>query len=305
VHSITLHVFGGVSHLEDEPPGPRAEFLIAGVGPLTSFGIALVLGGIRASGVVGAGSASAILGYLAAVNFAVGVFNLIPGFPLDGGRLLRAVLWRWNGTLPRATYVASRVGVAFAFALMTLGVLQILTGLIVGGFWLILIGFFLRAAAASYTQIALREELARLRVRDVMARDVVSVSPDAPLDQLVDHFWARHFTSFPVTEGETVLGIASVQQLHQVAEDRWRQTRVRGVMRRLDDELVVRPGDSVFRALEKASANRLGRLAVLDDSLRLVGYLSLKDITHVLALRGLAGGTGPAQPRPRPLRRAA
>ena len=290
VRGITLHVFGGVSHLEDEAPSPRAEFLIAVVGPVTSFAIAAVLWAISAAGFVQPVWAHAVVTYLVLVNVAVGIFNLVPGFPLDGGRLLRAALWKWKGTLGQATYIASRVGVGFAFALMALGVWQILGGAVLGGFWFIVIGMFLRGAAdASYSQMALREALARLPVRDIMTREVITVRPEATVGELADAFWAHHVTSFPVVDGSTVRGIASLQQVHEVPPEQRTQRRVSELMRLLTDELVVGPDDSVFDALGKATRNQLGRLAVLKDS-RLVGYLSLKDITHVLALRGLPDG---------------
>ncbi len=305
VHGITLHVFGGVSHLEDEPPSPRAEFLIAVVGPVTSLAIAAVLWAVNASGLVQTSWAQAVVSYLVLMNIAVGIFNLVPGFPLDGGRILRAALWKWKGTLGQATYMASRVGVGFAFALMALGFLQILNGSIIGGFWFILIGMFLRGAAgASYSQMALREALAHLPVRDIMAREVVTVPLEATVAQLADAFWSHHVTSFPVVDGGTVRGIASVQQVHGVPAEQRMARRVSELMRPLTDDLIVGPDDSVFDALGKASRNQVGRLAVLESS-RLVGYLSLKDITHVLALRGLpdgahsgAGGRGPARRAP-------
>ena len=291
VRGITLHVFGGVSHLEDEPPSPRAEFLIAVVGPITSFAVAAVLWAINASGLVQPAWAQAVVAYLVLVNVVVGIFNLVPGFPLDGGRLLRAALWKWKGSLGPATYIASRVGAGFAFALMALGVLQILGGNVIGGFWFILIGMFLRGAAdASYSQMALREALARLPVRDIMARDVVTVPLEATVAQLADAFWSHHVTSFPVVDGGTVRGIASVQQVHSVPAEQRMQRRVSELMRPLTDDLIVAPDDSVFDALGKATRNQVGRVAVLEHS-RLVGYLSLKDITHVLALRGLPDGT--------------
>jgi len=290
VRGITLHVFGGVSHLEDEPPTPRAEFLIAVVGPITSFAIAAVLWAINAAGLVRPAWAQAVVAYLVLVNVVVGIFNLVPGFPLDGGRLLRAALWKWKGTLDQATYVASRVGVAFAFALMALGVLQIFGGAVLGGVWFIIIGMFLRGAAdASYSQMALREALGRVPVRDIMTREVVTVPMDATVAQLADAFWTHHVTSFPVVDGGGVRGIASVQQVHSVPAEQRTQRRVSGLMRPLTDDLVVGPDASVFDALGKASRNDVGRLAVVSNS-RQVGYLSLKDITHVLTLRGLPGG---------------
>ena len=290
VRGITLHVFGGVSHLEDEPPTPRAEFLIAVVGPVTSFVIAAVLWAINASGLVQPAWTQAVVAYLVLVNVVVGIFNLVPGFPLDGGRILRAALWKWKGTLGQATYIASRVGVSFAFALMALGVFQIFGGAVLGGFWFIIIGMFLRGAAdASYSQMALREALARLPVRDIMTREVITVPPEATVAQLADAFWAHHVTSFPVVDDGTVRGIASVQQVHAVPPELRTQRRVSELMRPLTDDLVVGPEDSLFDALGKATQNHVGRLAVLKNS-RLVGYLSLKDITHVLALRGLPDG---------------
>ncbi|HZP35793.1 MAG TPA: site-2 protease family protein [Methylomirabilota bacterium] len=299
VRGITLHVFGGVSHLEDEPPTPRAEFLIAVVGPITSFAVAAVLWAADAGGLVRPAWAQAVVAYLVLVNVVVGIFNLVPGFPLDGGRVLRAIVWKWTGTLPRATYLASRVGVGFAFGLMALGMLQIFGGEVLGGVWFIIIGMFLRGAAdASYSQMALRDALSRLRVRDIMTRDVVTVPIDATVAQLADAFWAHHVTSFPVVDGAGVRGIASVQQVHAVPPEERTQRRVSEIMKPVTDDLVIDPDDPVFDALGKATRNEVGRLAVLSDS-RLVGYLSLKDITHVLALRGLPdvasrGGAGGA-----------
>jgi Zn-dependent protease/predicted transcriptional regulator len=304
VRGITLHVFGGVSHLEDEAPTPRAEILIAAAGPLASFAIAAALWGVRTTGLAADGSVGAIVSYLMTVNVMVGLFNLIPGFPLDGGRLLRAALWGWHGSLARATYLASRVGVAFAFALMAWGVVQILTGAVVSGMWLVLIGLFLQNAAnTSYAQIGLKESLGRLPVRQIMVTEVISVGPDDTVASLVDRFWDHHVASFPVVDGDRALGIASIGDLQRVGREQWPVLRVRDVMRALDETLTVRPSDTVLRALERASANGVGRLAVVDNG-RLVGYLSLQDITHVLALHGLGRDTGAGTRRP-DLRRAA
>ncbi len=288
VRGITLHVFGGVSHLGDEPPTPRAEFLIASVGPLTSFGLAAALWGLGAWGPIPAGSTRAIVVYLAITNAAVGIFNLFPGFPLDGGRLLRSALWRWTEDVTRATRIAARVGDAFAIGLVALGALQILSGVVISGVWLVLLGLFLRNAAdAGYTQTALREALGQLKVRDIMINRVVTMGPKTTVAELVEHSWRHHFTSFPVVDGGRVVGVAAIHDVEQVPHAQWAQTRVGDVMRPLGEDLVVRPDDEVVRALEKASANRLGRLAVLEGP-RLVGYVSIRDIAHALALKGAA-----------------
>ena len=293
VSGITLHVFGGVSQLEEEPPTARAELLIAAVGPLSSFAIAAVLWAVRAGGVMTMGLGGAILDYLIFINTAVGVFNLVPGFPLDGGRILRAMLWKWKGGLRPATLIASRVGSAVAVILMMWGFVQLMTGAVMGGVWMILIGLFLRGAAdASYAQVEFKETLAPLSVDDVMVRNPVTVAGSAPLTALVDLLWAHHFTSFPVIEDGRAAGIAALRHVQPVPRAHWPHTLVREVMQPMSPELAVQRGDSVYAAFEKVSRNGLGRLAVVEGE-RLVGYLSIKDISHVLALRGVARAGAP------------
>jgi Zn-dependent protease len=291
VSAITLHVFGGVSELGREPESPGVEFRIAIVGPLTSMALA----GLAFAGAAFVGArpiVAAILGYLATVNVLVGVFNLVPGFPLDGGRVLRAILWRTKGNLQWATRIASRAGSTFGLVLIGLGVVRGLTGEFLGGLWFVLIGLFLRQAAeGSYQQLVVQRVLAPLRVRDVMTRDVIQVSPDAPLAQVVDdHFWRHHVTSFPVVDGGRVVGILSIHRLGDVPREQWPATVVRQVMLPITEALMAAPGDRVPAALEKLSRNGLGRLAVLDHD-RLAGYLSLKDVLHVLTV-STAGANG-------------
>lgn len=168
VGGITLHIFGGVSQLDSEPETPRAEFLIAIVGPLTSFAIAGIAHGL---GWLATGPpwADALAGYLAAVNLVVGVFNLLPAFPLDGGRVLRAALWAWTGRLDSATRVASRLGSALALLMVAVGLVRAFTGDVTAGLWFALIGLFLhQAARASYALLRIRTRLAALRTEQVM-----------------------------------------------------------------------------------------------------------------------------------------
>ncbi len=290
VAGITLHVFGGVSQLEQEPDRPRVELEVALVGPLTSFALAgLVALAARLPLPL---TAHAVLRYLALANLAVGLFNLLPGFPLDGGRVLRAVLWQARGDLTRATQLASRIGSGFAFALMGLGVLRGLAGEFLGGLWFVLIGLFLRQASeGSYRQLLLRRALAPFTVRDVMTREVVHVPADLPVARVVDeYFWRHHVTSFPVLDGGRVVGILSLHQLAGVPQERWLTTPAREVMQALAAPLVAGPGERLWPAFERLSRNGLGRLAVLDDG-RLVGYLSFKDVLHVLALAGARRGS--------------
>ncbi|HEV8309848.1 MAG TPA: site-2 protease family protein [Methylomirabilota bacterium] len=295
VSGITLHVFGGVAQLEREPDSPRSEFLMAVVGPLTSYAVgAACWMALRIAAWPPAGGA--ILAYLGAVNVLVGTFNLVPGFPLDGGRLLRSALWAWRGDLGWATRIAGQAGSGFAFVLMAWGGLQLATGEVIGGAWLILIGLFLhQAASASYAQLVARRSLERVPVHDVMARRVVTVPAGAMLDQLVDtYFWSHHVTSFPVTEsardGDGVLGIVTINHVKAVPQEEWPSTAVRDVMIGLSHELSIAPSASCWEALGKLTRNGVGRLVVLHAN-RLVGYLSVRDVLHVLTLQVARGDT--------------
>ena len=284
VSSITLHIFGGVSQLTREPDRPGAEWNMAIVGPLTSLAIAGALALLHRFVDLPA-PAAAVTRYLMTMNALVGAFNLLPGFPLDGGRLLRAELWKATGDLRRATRAAGQAGAAVALFLMAIGILQIITGNFVGGLWLLLIGLFLRQAAeGSSRQQQVRQALSALAVRDVMTRSVVHVPADLSVARLVEEmFWAHHVSSFPVTDSGRVVGLVTVDQLKRVPRASWADTRVRELMRPLDETLQAAPADALWDAFEKLVGNGVGRLAILDGG-RLVGYLSTKDVTHVLAV---------------------
>jgi Zn-dependent protease len=297
VSSITLHIFGGVSQMTREPDRPGTEWVIAVVGPLTSFALALALALLNALADLPPGAA-AVVRYLVLVNLLLGAFNLLPGFPLDGGRLLRATLWKARGDLRWATRTASRVGSGFALLLMGVGIWQALRGNFLGGLWLVLIGGFLRSAAeGSYRDLLLRRALDSFTVGQSMTREVIHVPGDLALARVVEEFfWLHHVSSFPVVEGGRVIGILGIDQLKAIPRERWADTRVSEVMRPLDDALQAAPGDSLWDAFRKLSQNGLGRLAVVDRG-RLEGYLSIKDVTHILSLSGVE--PGPSRPAAR------
>ncbi len=284
VSGVTLHVFGGVSQLGREPDRPGVEFAVAIVGPLTSFAIAGVLAVLRWLTQPPV-AVAAVMSYLILVNTVVGVFNLAPGFPLDGGRLLRAVLWRARGDLGWATRVASRAGGMFAMFLIVLGAFRALGGQFLDGLWLILIGLFLRQGAeGSSRQMALERVLAPLAVREGMTPTVITVPPDLSITKAVeDFFWRHHVSSFPVVEGDHLVGIIAVDGLKQLPRERWATTSVRDLMLPVTDALMAAPDDSLWSALQKLSQNGLGRLAVVHHG-RLAGYLSIKDVTHLIAV---------------------
>jgi Zn-dependent protease/predicted transcriptional regulator len=285
VTSITLHLFGGVSRMEREPDSPRTEFLVAVVGPITSFVLAGLLAGAAAAVEPGAGT-RAILHYLATVNLVLGAFNLVPGFPLDGGRLLRATLWRFWGGFAWATRMASRAGSAFALVLIGLGALQVLAGQILGGVWFVLIGLFLQGAAeSSYREMVLRHVLEPLTVRKVMTREVVHLEADDSVGDGVDMFWRHHVASLPVLDDGRLIGILSLARIKEIDRHRRGDTSVRDVMLPMTGELAVHPGDSLWDTLQRLERNGLGRAAVLEAG-RLVGYVSTKDVSQAVALEG-------------------
>jgi Zn-dependent protease len=228
VLEIRLHVFGGTSELETEPPTPRAEFVIAVVGPLTSFVLAGLCYGLGRT-VAGLPWAVALTGFLAAVNLVVGLFNLVPGFPLDGGRLLRAALWGWSGQLGWATRWASRMGSLFAFTLVALGLVRALGGDLVGGFWFVLIGVFLHQAARSSAELGrLRERLERVWVSDVMTPlattlDALAahqlddaVTPGASAWEAYTKLSRRAVAHLAVLERGRLVGVVSRRDLQRV-----------------------------------------------------------------------------------------
>ena len=284
VSAITLHIFGGVSQLTREPDRPGAEWNMAVVGPLTSLAIAGALALLHKL-VDLPRSAAAVTQYLMMMNALLGAFNLLPGFPLDGGRLLRALLWKASGDHRWATRTAGQAGVGVALFLMMIGILQTITGNFVGGLWLLLIGLFLRQAAEGTSrQQQVQEAMRALTVRDVMTRAVVHVPADLSVARLAEEvFWRHHVSSFPVSERERVVGLVTVDQLKRIPRAKWADMRVRDLMLPLGESLQAAPGDALWSAFEKLVANGVGRVAVLDGG-QLVGYLSIKDVTHVLAV---------------------
>lgn len=266
VDRITLFLFGGMAHLSGEPRSATAELKIAAVGPLTS----VVLGGLfwllaaalRAAGVAPLWAAP--FEYLGFVNVALAIFNLLPGFPLDGGRLLRAALWRRSGDLAAATRQAANWGGGIATGLMVLGALQIFAGGLIGGLWLIFIGMFLRGAArASYEGMLAQRALAHATVRDLMEAEPRTIPADATVQQAIDDYFLHHgYGGFPVVDAGEPIGLLSLSMVQRCPPGERGQRRVREVMRPLDDQLVIAPDARVADALERMAAADSGRLVV-------------------------------------------
>lgn len=289
VPAITLFLFGGVSHMEQEAAKPSTEFRVAAVGPLTSFALALVFWGVAvALPDESPPLLSAVVSYLAWINGALGVFNLLPGFPLDGGRVLRAVVWWRTGSLRRATRAAADVGKGLAVGLMVLGGLQIFSGALLGGMWLVFIGMFLRSTAeASYQNLVLVQTLEDVRAGDVAIPDPVTVSPDLTIRALVDDYLLEHgYRAYPVVEAGRVVGLISVYDLKEVSPEKRATTTVGERMRPVDDAHRVSPDLPLTKALQKLAGTPSGRLLVMRGD-ELVGLLTKSALSRFVEIRQL------------------
>jgi Zn-dependent protease len=297
INGITLFVFGGVAEMEREPDSPGVEFLMAGAGPVASYAIALACY-LAAAGSAGAGlpdPAVGVLGYLALINAVIATFNLVPAFPLDGGRILRAGLWRWKGDLRWATQITSAIGSGFGLLLVVLGVWRVLVGDFIGGMWWFLIGLFVRQAAQmSYQQVVVREGLRGVPVHRIMSRDPVTVPPSVSLAQLVDEWIYRHqYKMFPVVEDGRLVGCISLREVKEVPRENWAETSVGSIMRSCGPENSVSPDQDALTALTMMHRTQNGRLLVTEHG-RLVGVVTLKDMLKFLSLKLDLEGEGAA-----------
>lgn len=288
IRGITLWVFGGVAEMEGEPKAPRAEFWMAIAGPVSSLVLAGLFEAVSAllKEVDGAAALAAVAGYLGLLNLVLAVFNLMPAFPLDGGRVLRAALWHIRGNFFDATRIATRSGVFFGFLLMAAGAVMMLRGNLVGGIWWVLIGLFLRgAASASYFQTSATRALARQTVAQFMTRNPVTVGPEVTLADLVERYMYRHHVDlFPVVRDGALLGAVSAAQVKQVPREEWGIVRVSAVAvpAGADNTIDASAGAETALALMRKSGN--GRLLVTEGG-RLAGVVALKDLLNYLTLR--------------------
>lgn len=287
MRGITLFIFGGVAEMLDEPPSPEAEFKMAIAGPVASLLIGAACFVIAALvKLIGFDLVGVTLSYVAGINLTLAVFNMVPAFPLDGGRVLRSVLWSAKGSLRQATRISSMIGSGFGLLLIAIGVVSILAGHFVMGLWWFLLGSFVRTAAAqSYEQVLLRQYLAGEPVHRFMNRSVITVPPDLPLDRFVeDVVYRYHYKMFPVAGDDTVLGCATSTSLTDVPREQWHTLTVRDVMEPCDDSTSVHPNTDTLEALGKMMRTGRSRLLVVDHG-RLVGILSLRDVMDFINLK--------------------
>jgi Zn-dependent protease/predicted transcriptional regulator len=285
---ITLFVFGGVAEMEAEPPDPKTELLMALAGPLASIAIGVVFY------VIGAAAATSlplevvtVLNYLAEINWLLAIFNMIPAFPLDGGRVLRAFLWQRSGNLVRATRTAAFAGSIFGALLMAGGLLQLFYGNFVGAVWWFLLGMFLRSvSAASYQRVLMQSVLEGEPVRRFMNPNPVTVTPDMSVQDLVENYvYKYHHKMFPVvTDSQQLVGCVSTEQVKQMPRSEWNRHSLREITQACSPQNTVTPDTNAANVLSIMSHEGDRGLIVVDNN-RVVAFVSPQDLLHFLSAK--------------------
>lgn len=289
VRAITLFLFGGIAQIAREPQTPGVEFRVALAGPLTSFGLALLFGGLwvldQHIPYLAAPSV-----WLARINLVVAIFNLIPGFPLDGGRVLRAVVWKISGSFHRATAIATGAGQFIAFGFIGVGLFAIVGGNVFNGLWLVFIGWFLQnAAAVSYLHANLQQSLRDVRVDQVMARDCVKVSERMPLGQLVEEqVLTGAQRCFFVTENGHLRGLLTLRDIAAIPRDQWASITTGQAMARGERLVKVQPDTELLTALQTMDDAQVAQVPVVDGE-SIVGMLSREQVLHYIRVRAELG----------------
>lgn len=292
VREITLFALGGVSVIEKESPNAKSEFFIAIVGPLTSIVLGLLMryGAKALSPTPESGSpVTAVLAYLGYINLALGAFNMLPGFPLDGGRVLRAVLWGITGSMERSTVIAARVGQGIAVLFIAFGIYSFFggeKGSGPGGLWIAFIGWFLlQAASSNYLQVELQHALAGVRARDLMSRDCAIVPGPTSVQDFVDEFVLRTGRRcFLVTVQDRTAGMITPHEVRALDRSLWPVTPVQQIMKPLEKLHAVAPETGVLEALEVMTREDLNQLPVISNN-HVEGLLSRGNILEAIRSR--------------------
>ena len=284
IAQITLFIFGGMAQIRREAPTPKAEFLIAIAGPIVSVVIGLGFWAVSTLPVASL-SLVAVTKDLRDINIALALFNLVPGYPLDGGRVLRAGLWAWSKNFHKATRLAARAGQGFAVVLMLVGFSAVAQGIAVNGMWIILISFFLYTAAqGSYRQVAFQESMNGLRVGNVMTPEVVMLDAGLTVDQAVNLYFLRlGFGGFPVVEDGRLVGMLSLRELKAIPREQWEHVRVGQVMVPHGPEAEVHPDEPITAAMERMFHDDRSRLVVMDGD-KVIGLVTRSGIARFLDL---------------------
>lgn len=290
VRSITLFILGGVAELKGEPGSPSKEFSMAFVGPLSSMIIALFFWTISLLVRDFSQPLWALTRYLGLINLIIGIFNLIPGFPMDGGRVLRAIIWRITGNLRRATRIASVTGQGIAFLFIIFGIFLIFSRAFVNGLWMVFIGWFIHSAATrGYKQVVMRDMLKDIMAKDLMNREFETVSRDLSLQELVEeHILKRRQRAFLVFERGQLDGIICLDDVKAVPKENWANTRVGDIMTPKEKLEIASPEDDGSSVLAKLVGKKVNQVPVVKGE-KVEGILCRSDVLQFLQLRAELG----------------
>jgi len=288
IKGITLFIFGGVAEMTREPPNPKSEFMMAIAGPIASLIAAGFFLGLDqvAQGTGIPVAVSGVFAYLGWINIVLVVFNMVPAFPLDGGRVLRSILWGTTKNLHRATKISSTIGGAFGVLLIVLGAFSFFAGNIIGGIWWFILGLFIHSASQmAFQQMLIRELLAGETVRQFMREDPVTVSAATPIRELVeDYIYKHHHKLFPVVDDGRLKGCITLNRIKELPKEEWDARTVGDLALPCDSGNTISPDTDAVQAFSKMHQTGAGRLIVADNG-HLAGILTLKDLLSFLAMK--------------------
>ncbi len=286
---ITLFVFGGIAEMDEEPPSPKAEFFMAIAGPLASIAIGFFCIAIMNTGINWAWPSPPImvLNYLGIINIILAIFNLLPAFPLDGGRVLRSILWGWKKNLRWATRVSALIGSSFGLMLIFLGIFSVFAGGVIGGIWWALIGLFLRnASKMSYQSILVKEALQGEKIERFMKPETATVTPDTTVDHLVeDYAYKYHFTNYPVVNDSGPVSVVNINDVKNIPKEEWDSHTVDELAKPFSTDNTVTFDDNAIKALSVMNKTGNTRLLVVDHGGKLLGAVAMNDLIKFISMK--------------------
>ncbi len=289
IKNITLFIFGGVAQMESEAEEAATEFKLTAAGPLTSLLLAVVFGSIYYLFMIPGLLISEAVLIIARINLVMVVFNMIPAFPLDGGRLFRSAIWFFSNNLITATRIAVGFGSVLSFMVMALGFAMIFFQGNIFGLWLIFIGWMIyQAGQSSYSQLIFKETFTGIKVSELMSSDLKTISPDATLDELADHFLQYMHGAFPVVYGSSTHGLVTLQNMKDIPREKWAETRVSEILTPLKDTMVIKPDTDAAEVMMRMSAQNTGRALVMENG-SLAGLLSRTDMMRYMQMHMAVG----------------
>ena len=295
VRSITLFIFGGVSDISKEPKSAHKEFSIAIVGPITSFLIAGIFAvlffffyGFEFPSIenIHLTKTEAVMFYGMIINLLLGIFNMIPAFPLDGGRILRSVLVKTTGDYFKATKIATTVGIVFSYLLMGFGVMALFSGNAIGGIWILVIGWFLNNGVKSYKYyFELQHLLENVKAKDVMKTPIVTIKSSFSIEEALDYFRMHLKSELPVVDDDILLGMLTNKEALKIEEEQRSKVNVKDIMMPKNNLIIFSPDTKMDNALMQMVKKRQGKVFICDKQDRLLGIISKTDVLAIASER--------------------